>query len=218
MSIEVKKLNSLKNPESFIQLTLIKGYKYVDKAGEIVNTYHKNNTPPVFSMNLNELRLSKPTDKIEELRVSAQMIWARFLVVDSLDMVATIFHKESKKILNILGTEKASRLGWRNYFIYEFESGNEQDKFFENITSFKGGQTNAISFEIKTDRKFKIILGLQPVVKTDGKTPGVLLDVDLSQDGEIDLKDFSKLLKEFREYLNDEKGFLGVVNSILSSS
>ena len=43
MSKVIQKLNKLKNPESFFQINTIKGFKYVDRAGEIVNAYHKNN-------------------------------------------------------------------------------------------------------------------------------------------------------------------------------
>ena len=41
MSKTIQKLNTLKNPESFMQINTIKGFKYVDRAGEIVNAYHK---------------------------------------------------------------------------------------------------------------------------------------------------------------------------------
>ncbi len=41
MSKTIKKLNKLNNLESFIQIDTIKGFKYIDRAGEIVNTYYK---------------------------------------------------------------------------------------------------------------------------------------------------------------------------------
>jgi len=33
MSDTIQKLNKLKNPESFIQINTVKGFKYIDKAG-----------------------------------------------------------------------------------------------------------------------------------------------------------------------------------------
>ena len=98
MSKAIQKLNKLKNPESFIQVNTIKGFKYVDKAGEIVNAYHKNNSAPQFQMGLNGLVVEQPKDKIDELRVTAQVIWAKFSEINSLDLISTLFAKESENI------------------------------------------------------------------------------------------------------------------------
>ncbi|MFA6038086.1 MAG: hypothetical protein WC748_08225 [Legionellales bacterium] len=215
MSKIIQKLNNLKSSESFIQVNTIRGYKYVDKAGEIVNTYYKDDVPPVFNMTIGELRIHKPSNKVEEIRVSPQMVWLRCLVVDSLDMVATTFTQESKKIFKILDVEKVSRIGWRNYFIYECDDKVDQDKIFEKIITIKTVKLNSINFEINLDKNFKVILGLQPVTKTDNNTSAVLFDIDISHSGEIDTKEVPKVLKEFREYLTAEKGFLDTVNNIL---
>jgi len=55
---------------------------------------------------------------------------------------------------------------------------------------------------------------LQPVIKNDeNKTSGILFDIDIFQNGEFEPKDISNLLREFRQYLADENGFLNVVNN-----
>ena len=81
MSKAIQKLNKLKNPESFLQINTIKGFKYVDRAGEIVNAYHKNNLPPQFLMGQNGLVIGQPKDKIDELKVTAQIIWAKIFAL-----------------------------------------------------------------------------------------------------------------------------------------
>ena len=48
--MKIKSITDLKLQNSFYQLNLIKGFKYVDKAGEIVNLYHNGNKPPEFNM------------------------------------------------------------------------------------------------------------------------------------------------------------------------
>jgi len=68
--------------------------------------------------------------------------------------------------------------------------------------------------EIKTGKDFSANLMLQPVIKNDeNKTSGILFDIDIFQNGEFEPKDISKLLREFRQYLADENGFLSVVNN-----
>jgi len=214
MSKTIQKLNKLKNSEAFIQINTIKGFKYVDKAGEIVNAYHKNNSVPQFQMGLGGLVIEQPKDKIDELKITSLIIWARFSEIDSLDMISNLFSKEAESILKILEVEKISRVGWRNYFVYEFQNKEKQDDYLKKFTVIKDTKPSIIRLEIKTGKDFSANLMLQPVIKNDTeKTPGILFNIDVFQNKEIEPKDISKLLKEFRQYLADENGFLSVVNN-----
>jgi hypothetical protein len=214
MSEKIQKLNKLKNPESFIQVNTIKGFKYIDKAGEIVNFYHKKNIAPQFQMGLSGLVIDQPKDKVDELKVTARMIWARFSEIDSLDSISNFYSKDAETILNILEVDKISRIGWRNYFIYEFSNKEEQNKYLKKFSIIDNTKPSLIRFEVETGKDFNANLMIQPVIKNDDeKTPGVLFDVDIFQNGEINSTDISKLLKEFRQYLANTDGFLSVINN-----
>ena len=214
MSKMITKLNKLNNPESFMQINTIKGFKYIDKAGELVNLYHKNNTAPQFSMGLSGLLINEPKDKIDELKITSQVVWAKFTKIDSLDMISSLFAKETEQILKILEVEKVSRIGWRNYFVYEFQDKAKQDEYLKKFTAIDNAKPSILRFEIETGKDFGANLIIQPVVKNDtNKTPGVLFDVDVFKNGEIEAKDTSSILKSFRQYLADENGFLNVVNN-----
>ncbi len=214
MSKTIQKLNRLNNPESFIQINTIKGFKYIDKAGEIVNAYHKNNVAPQFIMGLTGLVIEKPKDKVGQIKISSQSIWAKFNEIDSLDMISSLFSKEAENILQILEVKKISRVGWRNYFIHEFQNKEKQDEYIQKFKVLEDAKLLVIRLELKTGKDFSANLIIKPVVKNDEeKTPGILFDVDVFKKGEIELKDISTLLKEFKQYLADEDGFLGVVNN-----
>lgn len=214
MNKTITKLTKLNNPESFIQLNTIKGFKYIDKAGEIVNAYHKNNSAPQFTMGLNGLIIDNPRSKLDKLKITSQVVWARFTQIDSLDMISDLFVKEAKKILQILEVEKVSRIGWRNYFVYEFQNKIKQDDYIKRFTLIKNTKPAVLRFEVSTRKNFKASLIIQPVIKNDeNKTPGILFDVDVFQNDEINLDDISRVLKSFRQYLADEKGFLEVINN-----
>lgn len=214
MSKEISKLNKLNNPESFIQINTIKGFKYVDKAGEIINAYHKSNSAPQFSMNLNGLIISGPKEKIDQLKITAQVIWAKFVEPDSLDMISTLFAKEAAGILKILEVEKVNRVGWRNYFVYEFQNQEKQDEYLKKFTVIEDTKPSVIRLEVKTGKDFNTNLVIQPVVKSDeAKTLGILFDVDVFQNGEIEIDKISNILKSFRQYLSDDNGFLSVINN-----
>lgn len=214
MSEIVKKITKLNNPESFIQINTVKGFKYVDKAGEIVNNYYLKNNIPKLDMGLNGLTIFQPKEKIDQLRVTPQVIWMKFVEVDSFDMILTLFIEEVEKTLIILDVDKISRIGWRNYFIFNFKNKENQQEYFNKLSKFKGGKLSSIKFEINTEKKFNLFLELLPVVKK-GKEEifGVLFDVDIFQEGEFQKEDISVKLKEFREYLAAEDGFLGIVNN-----
>jgi hypothetical protein len=214
MSKIIAKLNKLNNPESFIQINTIKGFKYIDKAGEIVNAYHKNNSAPQFKMGLDGLIINGPKDKINELKITSQIVWAKFSQIDSLDMISNLFAKEAEIILKILEIEKVSRVGWRNYFVYEFQDKANQDEYLKKFTVIDNTKPSVLQLEVKTRNDFKANLIIQPVVKNDeNKTSGVLFDIDVFQSGEIKRSDVLGILKTFRQYLADEKGFLSLVNN-----
>lgn len=214
MSKAIAKLNKLNNPESFIQINTIKGFKYVDKAGEIVNTYHRNNSVPQFSMNPNGLVIKEPKDKIDQLKITPQIIWARFTEIDSLDMISNLFAKEAEIVLKILDVENMSRIGWRNYFVYEFKNKMKQEEYLKKFTFIKNIKPSILRFEVEIGKDFSANLIIQPVIKNDdSKTSGVLFDIDVFQNGKIGIGDISKILKTFRQYLVDENGFLSIVNN-----
>jgi len=214
MSKKISKLNKLKNPESFMQINTVKGFKYIDKAGEIVNQYHQDNIVPNFEMNLNGLVIREPKNKIQELKITSQMIWAKFNEIDSLDMIENLFFGESKAILEILEVEQISRIGWRNHFVFEFTDKKEQETYFKNLTSFNEGVLSIVRFEIDTKKDFSLNLIIQSVVKNDeNQTPGVLFDVDIFQKGPIKINDIQKTLKSFMDYLREENSFLSVLNN-----
>jgi hypothetical protein len=213
MSQTIKKLNNLKNPESFIQINTIKGYKYVDRAGEIVNAYHKKNSVPRFVMTLNGLAIEQPMDKVDELKITPRIVWAKFSEIDSLDMVANLFSKEVEKILGIIEVEKVNRVGWRNFFVYEFPSKEKQEEYLKKFSIIENTKTLFTRLEIETKKDFDANLVLQPVIKDDEqKTHGILFDVDVFQNKEVEPKEISGILKKFREYLADKDGFLNLIN------
>ena len=165
-------------------------------------------------MDLSGLVIQEPKDKIEQLKITAQVVWAKFAEPDSLDMISTLFSKEAETILRILEVEKISRIGWRNYFVYEFANQAKQDEYLKRFTVIKETKPSIIRLEVKTGKDFNANLVIQPVIKNDeAKTPGILFDVDIFQTGEIEMSDVSTTLKSYKQYLADDNGFLSVVNS-----
>ncbi|MDP2766195.1 MAG: hypothetical protein Q8O41_01900 [Candidatus Methanoperedens sp.] len=213
MSKDIKKLNQLKNPRSYLQVNLVKGFKYVDKAGAILNEYLVNNEPPLFNMNLDGLHLISPKEKISEMRITPKIIWGKYQSNSPLDEFARIFNDEIKKIISILEVNEINRIGWRNYFIYNFQNDNEQKEYFDKLSSLKNSKISSVKLEINTGNDFKANLGILPLVKDDeSKTPAVLFDIDIYKLQNFKVEDVSTCLRNFREYLQDKNGFLDFIN------
>ena len=213
MSETIQKINRLKNPESFIQVDTVKGFTYLDRSGEIANRYEsKDDSPTAININFDGMVIVDPTDKIKEIKVSPLVMWAKFINSEPLDYISRLYIEEANAILSILGVNELKRVGWRNYFIYEFNKKEDQKKYFEKMTKLNK-LVLLLRYEIETNNDFKANLSIQPVIKNNTeKTPGVLFDIDLYQIKDIDVKNLSKILTNFKKFLNSDKGFLRAIN------
>lgn len=216
MGGKIKKLNQLKNTESFLQANTIKGFRYIDKAGELVNSYYKKDVAPLFNMSLDGLVIEKPIDKVEQLKITPISVWMRFIEIDSLDNISRIYSKELQEVCDILSIGKMNRLGWRNYFIHEFTDPKQEETVLKNLKILDQTKTEFIRIKIETTRSFEALLMLQILVKPDRpENKALLFDIDLFQRGELGIDKAGNVLNNFREYLQDKEGFLGMVNKIL---
>lgn len=214
----IKKLNNLKHTESFIQGHTIKGFKFLDKPGELINIYHNEDNPPdKFSLNPDGLIVENPFKKNSIIKITPDFIWMSFSKIDSLDNVSQIFNKELTKIAKVLDVEKLSRFGWRNYFVYEFKDDNQYETFSKRIKLIENSETEFFRVKFKTNQDFEGALFVQPLIKKDNpETKAVLFDIDLYKKAAIKIDSISDLSNKFRKYLQSETDFLAIINSILS--
>lgn len=215
MSKNIKKLNQFNHAESFLQVNTIHGFKYIDRAGEIINEYSDGlSINPLISVDLNGLTIKEPINKVEDLKVDSYSVWMKFKEKDSLDLISSIFTKEVNKILDILDVKEISRVGWRNSFVYELANEASIDSYMKKITFIDNTSPLAHAFETEEKNDLKVKMIIQPVIKNnDEKTPGVLFDVDIFQAGKLDTKNIEDCLKMFRKYLTNQEGFLKLVNN-----
>jgi hypothetical protein len=218
MTQTIKRIKQLKVIESFIQADFVKGFKYVDKAGEIVNMFYEGNTPPVFEMNLNGLTIQNIDKQTREIKISPFSFWAHFTEPGSLYDIFSLFEKKLEAIVPILSPAGFRRLGWRNYFVHEFSSEKEREKVLIKFLPNKLLEFNEISLTSKTEKISSQISIKKVFKKSPSKTAALLLDVDhfISYEDSVDLRRIEADLREIKSYL-DSQDFLGVVNCILST-
>jgi len=212
----IKKIQKLNNVESFLQVNFIRGYKYIDKAGEVVNYFHKGNTPPKFRMNLNGLEIYNLEDKIDTIKISSQSFWAHFLVSDSLEQIDDFFGPKVQDVIKILDVEEISRIGWRNYFVHEFNDEAKRDAILNKFEPIENTSLEETVFSSKCGG-LDINVTLRKVKNEVSNLPGILIDVDFYQkyDDPLKSEEIASKLLNFKKVIRSDD-FLNLVNAILA--
>ncbi len=217
MSNKIDKIQKLNNVESFLQIHFVKGYKYVDKAGEIVNYFHKDKQEPKFSMNLNGLDIFNPDDKIDSIKISPKSFWAHFLQPDSLEQMDSFFGVKASDLIKILDVTDISRVGWRSYFVYEFNTEEDRKNTLKKFTPIPDTEFEEVTFT-SVCKKINLIIRVRKVVKSDNTAlPALLLDIDFYQRFDEETFDANQIvskLKEFKEVIRSSE-LLSLINLIL---
>lgn len=222
---KIRKLNELTNSDSFFQVDTVKGYKYIDRAGEIVNLYHnKENIPPKFEMNLQGLIIKSPKGESNlTIKVTPNTIWGGFKAhTTTQDNMFNTFTKYVSEVSGILDIDTFKRIGWRNYFIYKLNGANIDNWFpLDKGKKEKHVKTlNTINMRIEVDIKDVNLKGnliLEPLIKEGGQEKGVLCDIDLYTEGSFSEDDIQKTYKSMKEYLKEEEYFVTLLNEIFGN-
>lgn len=215
----IKKINDLTNSESFLQIDFIKGFKYIDKAGEIINEFHTDNNPPKFSMNLNGLVMLEPTTELAEIKISSDIFWAHFIEPNSLEMISDVFNERCEKVLKILEIKQIKRFGWRNYFVHEFNTEQSREKTFKKFTLNEFLKLEQAFFTY-TEKKIVYNIRIKKIAKKDkNKTPAILFDIDSFKiyDTPLEQSKIGAELVNIKSEIRSEK-LLDAINAILSDN
>lgn len=209
MSKKIQKMNNLKKIEGFLQLNFSKGFKYVDRAGEFFNHFYDGDNFPRHVMDPTGMTV-KIDEKIQ-LKVSPHHLWMHFVEPDSFDYQSREFIKKAKLVNSIFEPEKYTRIGWRNYLVYE--CGETYPEIIPK--DFIKGEFSEIVFTKKIDTFDSRISVSRLVKEVDIKA--ILFDIDIFSKQDVSAIDFDKI----KTFLKDIEGvykseaLLNVLNDLL---
>ena len=209
---KIDKITKLKNIESFLQINFIKGHKYVDKAGEFVNALYNNDSVPFHTMRPDGMEMKLGDNK--ELRVSSYNLWIHFLNPDSFEMQKQELLKSFELVNSIFKPGKYTRVGWRNYFIYEYSG--ECPQIIDNDNLY-GGEFNEIILNKKIENLDSRI-SISKVAKKDKEQDAILFDIDMYKRLEVNAVNVDEINRTIMQIANtiNSKELLELVNKILS--
>ncbi len=217
MSKIFKNLKDFKVPATYLQIHYRKGFKVLDKAGEIINNYHIDDNEPFFQFESDGLIIKDPTSSIDVLKITPNNIWAKYYPNEDLHSIYIDYCKQLEYIFQILEINKILRIGWRNHFVHEFKDRSAQIELFKKIITldFKLFHVASINTKLETGFDFDAILNIQAASKNDTtKTPAILFDIDIFQLKNLSAKKIDGHFKSIWNYLNSNSGFLNIINKI----
>lgn len=211
--MKIKSITDLKLQNSFYQLNLIKGFKYIDKAGEIVNLYYEGDKPPNFNMGIDGLYLKSPEEYIEVLKYSSDRLWMKFDKISTIDQVIQFIRKPINITKDIQKVEIISRIGWRNIFLIELmntQEVNNIEKIVEIIPD-----TNTLSFRITHSKnEIKSVIDIELLIGKKTKDKKALqINIDASIQKNIKINDVVEKTKEIMLYFKND--FVRLINNLL---
>ncbi|MDO8592984.1 MAG: hypothetical protein Q7R92_04440 [bacterium] len=218
MKHEIKKLNRLKHTDSFMQINYSRGFKFIDRAGELVNLFYTEIKEPPYQMTQRELIVKEKIDDYRMYRIAVNNFWYHDSDPQNLGDLLNIFLKKSKDVLEVLEIGEITRIGWRNYFVYEFQSTEEKNKVFSKLVSFEGLELSNLSFK-KNINGYICNFNIKSAEKQDeNKTAAIIFDIDCFHvyKETIGQKLVNEKLKAIKDLFYSDN-FLSVINSILNS-
>ena len=184
---------------AFFQANTVKGARYIDDAGKIINDYADDYYD--ISVGVEGLRLVKPKrdDMPDEIAVDMNRIWIACYGEGAIKKVKENAEEITKLVSRHIGVDSYRRLGFR---IQYFKSTANAKEYIQHLYSRiaatelqtmvpAGTVLETISRTRFSDGSFRILLGIQPIAvarppekKSDYVSDGVIIDVDVSEDGD----------------------------------
>lgn len=195
--------------DTFFQATTIKGHRYLDDAGKIMNRW--DSEFPNKEVGLTGLLMRNPDAMLRELRVDTRTIWIHFGFIDTLKQITDLSINITTEICDILEVKQFSRLGLRIQFIYDMREtagansqitsrifvpalqdimkGRQPQDSFEFVMN-TGTQRNPVTLRVATVEK-------KPEAKAPSGFPeqGLLVDVDIFQKETKYLDDLKRFMR-----------------------
>jgi len=210
-------MNSGQLADIFFQANTVKGHRYLDDAGKIMNRW--DSEFPSKVVGLAGLLMSNPDATLQVLRVDNRQIWLHFHLPElktAIEQVRSITHE----ICEIIGVDRFDRLGLRAQYIVGVEDVVQAvadiastiftptwwDKMtqagrpssFELVLPISAGE-QAVNLRISVVRK-----AAGTKAPDDLPDMGVLLDTDIFSLHPTYLDDLGRLMKKAQNWMETE--------------
>jgi len=194
----------------YFQASLVKGWRYLDDAGKVVNRWLDQF--PDTTVGIEGLIMRNPDAIMREVRVSVDRIWLAFSAPDTVRLVCDQSAKICTEISEIIDVKSYTRLGIRLQYLQatpDVEScerlvtGNLVPDSFRTLLNEAGLNLRSANVNVDLyDSKLKVRLSVRPVRRIrkpskPDKLPdmGVMFDIDMYQDQQTERAKISTFVR-----------------------
>lgn len=210
-------MENLQLTKAYCQVNLLKGNRYLDDAGKIMNLYDEEF--PEKSVGIEGLSMVNKGADLEELRVSTVRIWFAFREPDTRQYVYDQARRRIDEIVQIIHVTHARRFGLRLEQIWAVPEADRDsvvtsvaDRVYDSSLLAKEGTIS--SFEVMVETKHEsvdVILRVRPVRRAKEAGPddhlpdfGIMFDTDISTSGkELPISDIRKFFRGAERWLKE---------------
>jgi hypothetical protein len=199
---KIHKINSLIHEQSFLQINYENNFKTFDFKGSLIDVFSRNNN--LLGINESDGIVLRFNNK--EIKIASNSFWVHTNKPDGLDRFSNDYNSEIKKLNEIVNVKKIVRIGWRNYFVYEFIDKKTRDDCFDSFFPKEDLiQPKSMEFFVKQDNIINNFF-IKKVTKVEEDVPGILFDIDsfkTFKDG-LDIGNTKTEIKKLRENIQSE--------------
>lgn len=205
--------------EAFFQASTVKGHRYLDDAGKIMNRWDAHF--PEKSVGLDGLIMANADSVFRGLRVDTRTIWIHCSLPDSLNRVVSLAHDTTAEIAKIIEVDQFRRIGLRLQYVYGVQNlENAAQQMAENLFSTSWCNMTDPSFLSRSGFEFMVPLGTEelaanlrvgvvkrdPKVKVKEKIPetGIMIDLDIIRSQITDIRDLKGILGKAKSLVEDK--------------
>lgn len=195
--------------DAFFQADTIRGYRYLDDAGKIMNRW--DSFFPEKSVGLEGLTMTNKGAVMRQLRVDARTIWLHLHIPDNIQQVESLVHDTATGVSEIIAVEQFRRIGLRLQFVYGVQSADAAIPFVvQNLYGVQWLRKNDLLFWKNKGFEFMVPLPADGIsvnlrvslVRRDPKTPvrknipieAIMIDLDLFRHEVTDIRDLKGIL------------------------
>lgn len=201
-------------PNVYCQVNTIRGNRYLDDAGKIMNLYEEQFSS--MNVGVDGLVMSSKGEKFRQAKVTTDSIWTSFRSPDTLQYVYDHGLRFIKAVADIIEVSHASRFGLRVESVMPAEkTADIMEPVLSNVFSeglLKRHSGEPVAYEVFIERKMEgltVALRIKPVERVGEPKPeddaperGLMFDADIHRDGgSLPIDDLRKFFRNADQWL-----------------
>ncbi len=208
-------MDDLRLVKAFFQLDTVRGYRYIDDAGRIINKYEVE-FPEAIVAGLQGLRMANSGATVEELKVSSHKIWLSFNRPATPAYVSDNAIRIGRDIAKMIAVTHASRFGLRFEYVMSVDDAETAARRCAAVIyaePFLPPASEVSTFEAMVETKvddIEMAMRVHPVMRAEGAKDedipefGMMFDMDFYRRGEeLPLSEVRKFTRTAHKWLRD---------------